>query len=226
MAIYREQAVENRRRLEALQRQVERQTVLVERLLAYLASSRPGLPTWHPPTDFLLVYEVLISTVEGFEQRVSRFLRKWLGLPQSLSNLALYGQSNKLKLPISSMNEEFMVTRTREVLQYWESCDPKISQAGIYVRTGWKGRVAVDAAESRLRQRVLVGAVSRGRAPQHLATTRHRGMTGGHSSRIRWECQLRRSKQAGWLGCGSWEPGQDLSKVSWASLLAVPKVRL
>jgi len=65
----------------------------------------------------LLVYKVSISTVGGFERRVSRFLQKWLGLPQSLSSIALYGQENKLKLPISSLDEELMVTHTREVLQ-------------------------------------------------------------------------------------------------------------
>jgi len=75
----------------------------------------------------LLVYEVPISTVEGFERMVSRFLRKWLRLPRRLSSIALYGQNNKLKLPIRSLNEEFMVTHTREVLQYRESCDPKCS---------------------------------------------------------------------------------------------------
>ncbi|XP_056097411.1 uncharacterized protein LOC130076370 [Rhinichthys klamathensis goyatoka] len=114
----------------------------------------------------LLVYEVPISTVESFEMRISRFLRRWLGLPRSLSSIALYGQNNKLKLPMSSLSEEFMVTRSREVLQYRDSSDPKVAQAGIEVRTGrkWRAAVAVDDAESRLRQRVLVGSVAHGRA--------------------------------------------------------------
>lgn len=59
-----------------------------------------------------------------------------------------------------------MVTRYRELLQYRESSDPKVAQAGIEVRTGWKWRAAkaVDIAESRLWQRVLVGTVAQGRA--------------------------------------------------------------
>ena len=48
-----------------------------------------------------------------------------------------------LKLPFSSLNEEFMVTRTREVLQYRESSDPKVSKAGIQVRR-WKAAEAVE----------------------------------------------------------------------------------
>jgi len=73
----------------------------------------------------LLIYEVPISTIEDFERKVSRFLQKWLGLP-SLSSIAWYGQKNKLKLPIRSLNEEFKVGHAREVLQYRESQDPKV----------------------------------------------------------------------------------------------------
>ncbi|KAK0146619.1 Retrovirus-related Pol polyprotein from type-1 retrotransposable element R2 [Merluccius polli] len=40
-----------------------------------------------------------------------------------------------LKLPISSLNEEFMVTHAREVLQHRESSDLKVSQAGIKTTT-------------------------------------------------------------------------------------------
>ncbi|KAL4008469.1 hypothetical protein ACER0C_002321 [Sarotherodon galilaeus] len=114
----------------------------------------------------LLVYEVPISTVEGFEMRISRFLRRWLGLPRSLSSIALYGHNNKLKLPFSSLSEEFMVSRSRELLQYRESSDPRVALAGIEVRTGrkWRAAEAVDIAVSRLQQRVIVGAVAQGRA--------------------------------------------------------------
>ena len=47
----------------------------------------------------LLVYDVPMTTIECLKRKVSSFLRKWLGLPQSLSRIVLYGRSNKLKLP-------------------------------------------------------------------------------------------------------------------------------
>nr|XP_055068382.1 uncharacterized protein LOC129450032 [Misgurnus anguillicaudatus] len=121
----------------------------------------------------LMIYEVPISTIEGFERRVSRFLWKWLGLPQSLSSIALYGQNNKLKLPISSLYEEFKAGRAREVLKYRESQDPKVSQAGIEVRIGrrWRAAGAVDVAESQLQHRALVGVVAYGRAGLGSSTT-------------------------------------------------------
>lgn len=40
----------------------------------------------------LLIYEMPISTTETLERKVSSHLRKWLGLPKSLSSIALYGQ--------------------------------------------------------------------------------------------------------------------------------------
>lgn len=78
----------------------------------------------------------------------------------------LYGNTCKLRLPLKSIEEEFKVLRAREVLQFRESTDPKVSGAGVAVKTGrkWRAEAAVEQAESRLRHGVLVGAVTRGRA--------------------------------------------------------------
>ncbi|KAK0148843.1 hypothetical protein N1851_010754 [Merluccius polli] len=177
----------------------------------------------------LLIYEVPISTIEGFERRVSRFLRKWLGLPRSLSSIALYGQNNKLKLPISSLNEEFKVGRAREVLQYRESQDPKVSQAGIEVRTGrrWRAAEAVDVAESRLRHRALVGTVTNGRAGLGSSTTPRYNKAQGKDRRSLVQQEVRAaveeeraSRMVGMRQQGAWtrwEYAVD-RRVSWAEL--------
>ncbi len=70
-----------------------------------------------------------MTMVEALERTISQFLRRWLGLPRSLSNIALYGHSSNLQLPISSLSEEFKVTRAREVLMYRDSSDAKVSSA-------------------------------------------------------------------------------------------------
>ena len=66
----------------------------------------------------------------------------------------------------NSLEEEFKVTRAREVVQYRDSSDPKVAKAGIQVRTGrkWRAEEAVQEADARLRHRSLVGVVTRGRA--------------------------------------------------------------
>lgn len=51
-------------------------------------------------------------------------------LPQNLNGIAIYSQSNKLKLPISSLNEEFKVSRAREVQQHRQPEEPQLSQMG------------------------------------------------------------------------------------------------
>lgn len=74
-----------------------------------------------------------------------------------------------------------MVARAREVLQYRESKDPKLFQAGIEVRTGrkWRAKEAVDQAESRLCHKELVGAVATGRAGLGtIPTTQYKKLKG------------------------------------------------
>ncbi|XP_061747756.1 uncharacterized protein LOC133545995, partial [Nerophis ophidion] len=177
----------------------------------------------------LMVYKVPISTVEGFEMRVSRFLRRWLGLPRSLSSIALYGHNNKLKLPISSLSEEFMVTRSRELLQYRESSDPKVAQAWIEVRTGrkWKAVEAVDVAEARLRQKVLVGTVAQGRSGLGSRRTPRYDKAQGKEKRslileeVRAGVEERRACQmAGMRQQGAWTRWEQASerKVTWTEL--------
>lgn len=65
-------------------------------------------------------------TIETLERKVSGCLRRWL--PRNLSNIAL---NTKLRL-----EEEFKVTRTREVLMYRDFSDRKLAQAGLVVKTG------------------------------------------------------------------------------------------
>ena len=53
------------------------------------------------------IYEVPLSRIEKMESLISKFLKKWLGVPKSLTNVALYSSSTKLKLPTKSLVEEF-----------------------------------------------------------------------------------------------------------------------
>lgn len=107
-----------------------------------------------------------MSTVESLGRKITSFLRKWLGFPHCLSSAALYGTSNTLQLPFSSLTEEFKVACTREVLQYRDSRDQKLSAAGIEVRTErkWRAEREVEVAKSHLRQKELVGTLATGTA--------------------------------------------------------------
>lgn len=106
-----------------------------------------------------------MSTVETLEKTISQFLWRWLVLPQSLSNIALYGHSTMLQLPISGLSEEFMVTCANEPMMYRDSADTKVATAGILVKTGrkWRAQEAVKRVEAWLQYSILVATRQRAR---------------------------------------------------------------
>ena len=77
---------------------------------------KSGLPDWFKAWLLwpLLFYDIPITTVESLERAISNWLRRWLGLPRCLRGAALYGNSNALRLPCSSLVEEFKITKTRD----------------------------------------------------------------------------------------------------------------
>lgn len=177
----------------------------------------------------LLVYAVPITTVEAMERKISSFLRRWLGLPCSLSSSALYGCSNVLQLPFSGLTEEFKVSRTREILQYRESRDEKVASAGIQVRTGrkWRADKALEVAESRLRQKALVGSIALGRAGVgYFPATRADKAQGKERQRLIQEEvragveEERTSRMVGMGQQGAWTRWENVlqRKVTWSNI--------
>lgn len=74
------------------------------------------------------------------QKKISRYLRRWLGLPRSLSSTALYDVSNTLQFSLRGIVGEFKMARTRQAILYRDSKDPKVAEARIEVQTGrkWK----------------------------------------------------------------------------------------
>ena len=134
----------------------------------YQHASPPRL-TWP-----LMLYEIPTSRVKEIERTVSKYLRRWLGIPPSFTSIGLYGRTTRLQLPFSSLIEEFKVVKTRLVVTLRESKDQSVRIAGIETRTGrkWYTSQAVEQTESRLRHRDIVGATCEGR--QGLGNITHR----------------------------------------------------
>ena len=51
----------------------------------------------------LMIYEISISVTASLERKISKYIRKWFGLSQSLSPIALYSKQSPCPLPISSL---------------------------------------------------------------------------------------------------------------------------
>lgn len=88
------------------------------------------------------------------------------------------------------------MTCSRELLQYWESSNPKVAWAGTEVRMGskWGAAEPVDITESRLRQRMLVGTVAQGRSDLGSDRTLRHDKAQGKERRL-GSLRLRRCEQ-------------------------------
>ena len=53
----------------------------------------------------LLIYEICSTTVEAIEAKINKVTRRWLGVPPSLTDVAMYCGKAKLKLPLKSIVE-------------------------------------------------------------------------------------------------------------------------
>ena len=69
-------------------------------------------------------------------EKIIRYQRKWLSLPERLNSIALYGPTSTLQLLFKRLTEEYMVTKTREVIMFKKSKEPRVVTAGIEVCTG------------------------------------------------------------------------------------------
>ena len=113
----------------------------------------------------LSIYSIPMTAVEEVEKLITGALKKWLGLPKSLTGDALYMKSCTLQLPYKSVVEEVKATKVRNLLTLRESSDKCISEAEIEVITGrkWKAAKAVDEATSSLKLKDIAGIANIGR---------------------------------------------------------------
>ena len=185
----------------------------------------------------LQMYDVAISRVEKMQQKISVCLRRWLGVPRFLSTNALYSNQSKLQLPLTSLVEEFKVTKARMYLMLRDSKDPVISDLQPDVSTGSKWRVAeaVESAEDQVRFAEVTGAVQKGRQGLGLVSTRwwsresDRGRRELVLSKIRdGEEELRKAQAVSQSQQGAstrWNDAVE-RRLSWATLWQLEPLRL
>ncbi|XP_078458809.1 uncharacterized protein LOC144723905 [Lampetra planeri] len=184
----------------------------------------------------LAVYEVPISTVEKMERGVTSYLKKWLGVPRCLTTIDLYGDG-VLKLPLTSLTEEFKCAKTRLQMTLNESRDPVVSNNAPTLATGrkWRPGKAVQEATAALRHADIVGHVQQGRGGLGLtsraawskATAPERRKMVVQEVRhqeeaARWAKAVSLAKQEQWTRWDSVEK----RKISWKDLWAMEARRL
>ena len=185
----------------------------------------------------LQMYDVAITRVERMQQKVSVYLRRWLGVPRFLSTNALYSNQSKLQLPFSSLVEEFKVVKARAYLMLRNSKDPVIGdlQPDVWTGSKWCVAEAVDNAEEQVKFAEVTGAVQKGRQGLGLASSRwwskesDRGRRELVLSKIRdGEEELRKAQAVGQSQQGAstrWDDAVE-RRLSWSTLWQLEPFRL
>ena len=96
----------------------------------------------------LTICEIGLSVVEKLERKVSRYTRKWLGLPPAQSSVALYSRSTSLRLPLRSIVKEHKLPKIRTQWMLNNSADGRIREVKPLVRSGRKFRAQNEIDES------------------------------------------------------------------------------
>ena len=113
----------------------------------------------------LNIYNIPESKIESLQKNITGKLKKWLKIPKSLSSNCFYSKTSKLRLPFTSLVEEFKATKARNTVTLEESADPCIRNAAIKVDGGSKVNTPseVKEARTRLQMKEITGIANRGR---------------------------------------------------------------
>ena len=116
------------------------------------------------------VYEISITKVETMERLISKYMKKWLGVTNSLTSMALYSSSTKLKLLILSLVEEFKLGKEWFFQMLRDSCDSLVKniQPSVITSQKWKVKIVVENAELAFKMKEIIGTVANGRADLDL----------------------------------------------------------
>ena len=113
----------------------------------------------------LTIYNTPESKVEEMQRMITACLKRWLGLPRSLSVECLYSRSTKIQLPFSELTEEVKAAKARIYTTLEESEDPCVRGAEVNIDGGRKANtpLSVKDAKSRLQMVEITGIPNKGK---------------------------------------------------------------
>ena len=185
----------------------------------------------------LQVYEVTLTRVETIQRHINKYLQKWLGLPPSFTTVGLYSKTAKVRLPISSLEEEFKTGKVRLQMMMRDSPDPVIREAAPEVKSGdkWSAKPAIKEAEASLKTKEIMGAVQTGRGG--LGRIHHRWISQQDEKGTRemvieevrtLEEEKRQSKAASFAKQCTWTHWEEAEQkqIKWPSLFTMEPLRI
>ena len=181
----------------------------------------------------LLIYEVSMSIATRLEQKVSSFIRKWLHLHRSTSNICFYASSSPCPLPLKSLTSILKSSKISGHLLLRDSKDPLVSGSKPDLKSGsWKVKEAVRSAEAELLFKTIIGPPQFGRAglgtsqittiPETKQCHDYRKLISDTSKEINEDDYMCKALQL--QVQGQWTRWENYIKndLSWNSILAMP----
>ena len=101
----------------------------------------------------MTIYNFPTSTVIGLQRLITTKLKRWLGIPKTLSVDCLYTRSGKLQLPYAELSEEHTAAKARLLTMLGDSEDQGVKGAEVTVDGGRKAntQARVEEAEFKLK---------------------------------------------------------------------------
>ena len=180
----------------------------------------------------LLIYEFPVTSVRKIEQKISSYIRKWLRLHRTITNLALYSSVSPCPLPLKSLSSVLKAAKISGHLLLRDSSDPIVANNCPNLRSGnWSVEDTVNVVESEMTFREIMGSHQKGRSGLGVAkppvvppkgTQEYRRFISALAADIDMEKDLAIASQLHLQG--NWIRWCDYVKMdlSWKSLLAMP----
>ncbi len=147
----------------------------------------------------LTIYNVPESRIEEVQSCITRNLKKWLGLPRSLSVDAFYSKTMALQLPYASVIEEVHTSKARSLVTLQQAEDKCVSSANITVDGGRKADTdgLVANAMSRLRMDEIIGVPNKGKEGLGLSRRTYYSTSGRKEQRDMIVKKVREQEEEG-----------------------------
>lgn len=109
----------------------------------------------------MLLYDINTSVVEALVRKINVAMRKWLGVPPGMFNVALYCKKAKLVVPLKFVTNEFKIRITRLGMMLWGSANPNVGGSQPTLKTGrkWKVSSAIESTQQSLELKEVMGFI-------------------------------------------------------------------
>ena len=99
----------------------------------------------------LLIYEVSISCASSLEKHISVYIRKWLKIHPTITNLSFYSPLSPCPLPLKPLTAVLKSSKISGHLLLRDSIDPLVSSCNPRLKVGnWKVDEATTIAEAEM----------------------------------------------------------------------------